>query len=217
MQIVLLGAAGNVAQRISREALSRGHTVRAVVRDAKTFTKYDDRLEVVEGDATDAASVARVAAGADAIVVAVSPRPGQNGRPASSLTNVANAVIDGAKQAGVQRVIVVGGAGSLEVAPGLQLVDSPGFPDAYKAEALAQRDALEVYRRKAGGLEWTYISPAAEIHAGERTGQFQTGHDQLLTNAKGDSTITFEDYAAALVDELEQRKHVGHRITVAHS
>ena len=216
MHIAILGAGGHIAQRIAREALDRGHQVTAVVRDAGTFQKYDPRLRVAQGDATDPASVAQAVAGADVIVNAISPRPGANGRPASSLVDAARAVIAGARKAGVKRLLVVGGAGSLEVAPGVQLLDAPGFPDAYRAEALAGRESFAVYRTDAGDLDWTYVSPAAEIGPGERTGRFRTGGDQLLTDASGRSYITYEDYAAALVDEIEQGANVKRRMTVAY-
>jgi hypothetical protein len=216
MRIVLFGAGGNVARRIAREALGRGHQVIGAVRDPAKFLLYDDRLTVVKGDATDAASVARVAAGADAIVNALSAHPGGDGRPASSLSDAARALVAGASQAGVRRLVIVGGAGSLEVLPGRQLVESPDFPAGYKPEALAQRDALEVYRSEAGDLDWTYISPAAEIHPGTRTGTYRTGSNQLLVDATGHSGITYEDYAAALVDELEAPTHLRRRMTVAY-
>ena len=216
MHIVLLGAGGHVAQHIAREALTRGHQVTAVVRDPASFQSYDKRLAIVQGDATSAASIARAAKGADAIVSAVSPRQSPSGRAASNLAAVARAVITGAKQAGVKRVIVVGGAGSLEVAPGQRRVDQPDFPAAYKPESLAQADALAVYQAEAGGLDWTYISPADVIGPGARTGKFRTGGDQMLFDANGRSFITFEDYAAALVNELERPEQIGRRMTVAY-
>ena len=216
MHVVLFGAAGQVAQRIAREALSRDHRVTAVVLDRNRFKTYDDRLTVVEGSATDSASVARVSKGADAIVSAISPRPHPDGRSGSSLVDAARALIQGAKRAGVKRLVVVGGAGSLEVAPGKQLVDSPDFPAAYKPEALAHRDALAVYRAEAGDLEWTNISPAALFTPGERTGKYRAGGDQLLADKQGKSFISFEDYAIAVLDELERPKHTGRRMTVAY-
>jgi uncharacterized protein len=216
MRIVLFGAAGNVARRIAREALGRGHQVVAVVRDPRFFQPYDDRLTVVKGDATDAASVAAVSGGADAIVSALSSRPGSHDRPPSSLTAAARALIAGARQAGVHRLVIVGGAGSLEVLPGRQLLDSPDFPAGYREEAVGQRDALEVYRREADDLDWTYISPAGEVEPGKRTGRFRTGGNQLLVDEKGHSRISYEDYAAALVDELDTPTHVGRRMTVAY-
>ena len=216
MHIALFGAGGQIARRIAREALDRGHQVTAVVRDPATFRKYDDRLEVVQGDATDAASVARAAKGADAIVNAISPRPSPSGRPASSLVDGARAVIAGARQAGVERLLAVGGASSLEVAPGVRLYDTPEFPEAYKAEAREGIDSLDVYRNESGDLDWTFISPAAEIGPGERTGKYRTGGDQLLADKDGKSFISYEDYAAALVDELERGRNLRRRMTVAY-
>jgi putative NADH-flavin reductase len=216
MHIVLLGDAGAIAQRITREALSRGHRITAVVRNPKTYEKPAAGVEVVQGDATDPKSVAAVARGADAIVNAISPRPGGEGRPASSLADAANAVIEGAKAAGVKRLLVVGGAGTLEVAPGVQLLDTPGFPDIYKPEALEGRAAYAVYREKAAPLEWTYVAPAAVIQPGERTGKYRTSNDQLLADASGKSTITHEDYAVAMLDELENPKNIGRRLAVAY-
>ncbi len=216
MRIALFGAGGQIARRIAREALDRGHQVTAIVRDPATFQKYDDRLEVTQGDATDAASVARAAKGADAIVNAISPRPSPSGRPASSLVEGARAVIAGAKRAGVERLVAVGGASSLEVAPGKRLFDSPGFPEVFKAEAREGIDSLDVYRNESGDLDWTFVSPAAEIGPGERTGKYRTGGDQLLADKNGRSFISYEDYAAALVDELESGRNLRRRMTVAY-
>jgi putative NADH-flavin reductase len=215
MHIVLFGAGGNVGQRLVTEALHRNHRVTAVVRDAATMLPQHN-LDVVEGDATDVMSVAQSSSGADAIVSAISPRPGQDGRSASSLTDAARALIAGAIQAGVKRIVIVGGAGSLEAPPGTQIVDAPDFPAAYKPEALAQRSALDVYRTEAGAIDWTYMSPAAEIHPGSRTGRYRISGDQLLTNDEGKSSITFEDYAVALVDELEKNAHLKQRMSVAY-
>jgi hypothetical protein len=216
MRIALFGAGGQIARRIAREALDRGHQVTAVVRDPSTFQKYDDRLEVTQGDATDAASVARAAHGADAIVNAISPRPSPSGRPASSLVDGARAVIAGAKRAGIERLIAVGGASSLEVAPGMRLFDAPGFPEVYKAEAREGIESLDVYRNESGDLDWTFISPAAEIGPAERTGKYRTGGDRLLTDKDGRSFISYEDYAVALVDELERGRNRRRRMAVAY-
>jgi len=215
MKIVLFGATGNVGQRIAREALERGHEVVGVVRDPSAARTPDPRVTLVQGDATDAASVAAVVAGADAVVNSISPRPGSTGR-APSLVDAARALIAGVRQAGVKRLVVVGGAGSLEVAPGVALLDAPGFPDAYRVEAVGGRDALAVYRSEGEGLEWTFLSPAAVIQPGERTGNYRTTIDRFLADAEGNSVISFEDYAVALVDELEQRQHVGRRFGVAY-
>jgi uncharacterized protein len=216
MRIVLFGATGNVGQRVIKEALRRGHEVVGVVCDPEMVLSPDPRVRLVHGDATDAASVATAASGADIVVSAVSPRPNSAGLPEPSLVDAARAIIAGLRQASVKRLLVVGGAGSLEVAPGKQFIDLPTFPEAYKAEALAQRDALQVLRAEAGDLDWTYLSPAAEIHPGRRSGEYRVTDDQLITDVQGRSTITFEDYAVALLDEIEQPKHTGRPFGVAY-
>lgn len=216
MKIVLFGATGNVGARVAQEARRRGHDVIGVVRDPAVVQPPSPGVSLVRGDATDAASVAALVRGADAAVNAISPRPNERGLPAPSLVAAARSLLAGLRQAGVKRLVVVGGAGSLEVSPGQALVDAPSFPASYKAEALAQREALQVFRAEAGDLEWTYLSPAAEIHPGERTGHYRTTGDRLLADAQGKSTITFEDYAVALLDELERPKHVRQRFGVAY-
>jgi uncharacterized protein len=216
VRIAIFGAGGVLGQVIVREALARGSQVTAVVRDVARFQKTDSRLTVVRGDAMDAASVASVATGADAVVNTVSPRPSKTSQPASSLTAVARALIAGLPRAGVKRLIIVGGAGSLLMPDGKQHVDEPDFPAIYKPEALAQRDALDVYRAEAGALDWTYISPAGVILPGERTGKYRVGGDHLLTDANGQSRISNEDYAVAVLDELERPAHLRQRITVAY-
>lgn len=216
MKIVLFGATGHIGQRVAAEALSRGHEVVGVVRDPDKVASPDPRVTLVQGDATDASSVAKVARGADAIVSAISPRPNARGRGAPSLAAAARALMEGARAAGVRRLISVGGAGSLEVAPGVRLMDAPGFPDAYKGEAREGLESLEAFRADGAGLDWTYLSPAAEIGPGPRTGVYRTTGDQFLADAAGHSRISYDDYAVALVDELERRAHVGARFGVAY-
>jgi putative NADH-flavin reductase len=216
MKLVVFGATGNVGQRVVAEALRRGHEVVGVVRDPQAVTSPDPRVKLVRGDATKADSVAEVARGADAVVSAISPRPNARGLPAPALADNARALIAGLPRAGVKRVLFVGGAGSLEVAPGQQLIDQPGFPAIYKPEALEGRASLEVWRSEGGKLEWTFLSPAVEIGPGERTGRYRTTLDQLLADSAGKSFITFEDYAVAVLDELEKPQHIGRRFGVAY-
>ena len=216
MKIVLFGATGNVGQRVAAEALRRGHQVIGVVRDPAAVSASDPRIVLVKGDATQADSVAELTQNTDAVVSAISPRPNARGLAAPSLAQNARAMIAGLRRSGLKRILFVGGAGSLEVAPGQALVDQPGFPDMYRAEALEGRDALKVWRDEAAGLAWSFLSPAAEIAPGERTGQYRTTGDQLLTDPAGKSFITFEDYAVAVLDELENPKHVGRRFGVAY-
>lgn len=216
MKLVVFGATGNVGRAVAAEALRRGHTVVGVVRDPAATPASDAGVTLVAGDATDAASVAAVARGADAVVSAISPRPNARGLAAPSLVANARALVAGLRDAGVRRVLYVGGAGSLEVAPGQALMDQPGFPDAYRAEAVQGRDALAVWRSEAAGLDWTYLSPAAEIGPGERTGTYRTTGDAFLADDAGRSRISFADYAVAVLDELEHSRHVGRRFGVAY-
>ena len=216
MELVLFGATGNIGRRVAAEALRRGHEVVGVVRDPAAVQSPDPRVRLLKGDATNAESVADVVRGADAVVSAISPRPNARGLPAPSLAANSRALIAGLRSAGVKRVLYVGGASSLEVAPGKALADQPDFPEIYKAEAEEGRDALRIWRGEAHGLEWTYLSPAAEIAAGTRTGSYRTTRDQLLVDSKGRSFISFEDYAVAVLDELERPQHVGERFGVAY-
>jgi len=216
MKLVIFGATGNVGRRVAAEALRRGHDVVGVVRDPEAVSAPDPRVRLVKGDATRADDVAAAAAGADAVVSAISPRPNARGLPAPSLAANAKALIAGLRDAHVRRVLYVGGASSLEVAPGKALADMPDFPEAYRAEAREGRDALALWREQGKGLEWTYLSPAAEIGPGDRTGHYRTTDDTLLLDAKGRSFISFEDYAVAVLDELEDAQHIGRRFGVAY-
>ncbi len=216
MKIVVIGATGNIGQRVTREALSRGHQVIGVVRDPAAVQPPDPLVRLVKGDATKADDVAKVVKGADAVVSAISPRPNPRGLPAPSLASNARALITGLRAAGVKRVLYVGGASSLEVAPGQALADLPDFPEIYRAEAREGREALAVWRGEAEGLDWTYLSPAAEVAPGDRTGNYRTTGDQLLVDAAGKSFISFEDYAVAVLDELERPQHIGRRFGVAY-
>ncbi len=216
MQIVVFGATGNIGQCIAREALHRGHSVIGIVRDPAAVTAPDPRVTLVQGNATDASRIAEVTPGADAVVSAISPRPNARGLAAPKLVDNARALIAGLRRSRVKRVLYVGGAGSLEVAPGQALLDQPGFPELYKQEAIEGRDALSVWRTEADGLDWTFLSPAIEIGPGERTGVYRTTGDQLLVDPRGKSFISFEDYAVAVLDELEHPKHIGRRFGVAY-
>jgi putative NADH-flavin reductase len=216
MKLVVIGATGNIGQRIVKEALSRGHEVIGVVRDPAAVQPPDPRVRLVKGDATNADDVARVVRDADAVVSGISPRPNPRGLPAPSLSANARALIAGLRTADVKRVLYVGGASSLEVAPGKVLADLPDFPEIYKAEAREGREALAVWRNEAEGLDWTFLSPAAEIGPGERTGKYRTTGDPLLVDSVGKSFISFEDYAVAVLDELERPRHIRQRFGVAY-
>ena len=196
MKIVVFGSTGMIGSRISAELEQRGHEVVGASRATGT-------------DITDPASVADAVTGADAVVSAVSARGVDY-----TLSDVARSCVDGLRQAGVKRLVVVGGASSLEVAPGVRLLDTPDFPDEFKAEAAQGVEALALFR-SISDLEWTYVSPAAFIHPGERTGRYRLGEDQLLTDENGNSEISAEDYAIAIADLLEQAGHSRSRVGVA--
>jgi uncharacterized protein len=210
MKIALFGR-GMIGSRIAREALARGHQVTLVARTPGKSGLHHEHLREVSGDAGDAASVAAAVKGHDAVVSAVGFGTGDQ----TGLLQSTEALLQGVRQSGVKRLLVVGGAGSLEVKPGLQLVDTPSFPEAYKAPALAHREVLARYRKETA-LDWTYLSPAALITPGERTGKFRLGGDELVVDAKGESRISAEDYAVALVDELERPQHSRKRFTLAY-
>ncbi len=208
MKIALIGATGMIGSRILTEALERGHDVIAIVRKPETVPVHP-RVKAVAGDATDPESVAAVAAGADVAVSAYSPQTG----PPDNLSKNALALMAGLPRAGVPRVIVVGGAGSLEVAPGVLLEETPDFPAAYKVRAHAQKEMLDVFRSLTDPpVTWSFLSPPIQIAPGERTGKYRLGGDRLLDPPR---SISAEDYAIAILDEIENPKHPNRRFTVA--
>jgi len=216
MRLVLFGANGSAGSCIAQEALSRGHQVSAVVRDSSRFTMRHEHLTVVVGNVCDPVSVAEIVKGHDAVISAAGPGAAIANDPtqAPMVVQAAHALIEGLKQAGVDRLIVVGGAGSLEVAPGVQLVDTPNFPEQYRPASLAHRESLKVFQQS--DLDWTFFSPAAEFESGERRGVFQIGGNQLLVDAAGKSRISVQDFAIALLDEVENPHFLRRQMTAAY-
>ena len=211
MKIFLFGVTGNAGQAILQEALSRGHSVTAAARQTGVFHPVG-KANVVTADALDASILKDVIKGHDAVIVAISGRKSGHGAVATVATNLLAAM----PAAGVSRLLWVGGAGTLEVAPGVRLVDMPQFPAAYKEEALGQGVALQTLRDSNTTINWTYVSPPAIVGVGGRTGAYRVGGDQLLADAQGNSTISWIDYAVAIVNELEKNAHPKARITVAY-
>jgi putative NADH-flavin reductase len=211
MKIFLFGVTGNAGQAILQEALSRGHSVTAAARQTGFFHPVG-KASVVTADALDTATFKDVIKGHDAVIVAISGRKSGH----STVATVASNLLAAMPAAGVSRLLWVGGAGSLEVAPGVRLVDTPQFPAAYKEEALGQGVALQTLRDSNTAINWTYVSPPAIIGVGGRTGTYRVGGDQLLADAHGNSNISWIDYAVAIVDELEKNAHPKARITVAY-
>lgn len=210
MKLVIFGAAGRIGQRILHEALARGHHVTAALRDVTRLDATHPALRCVVADVTGAEDVAQAAAGHDAAVNAVGPgRAGDVG----VIVGAARGLIAGLSRAGPKRLVVVGGAGTLEIRPGVQRLDTPEYPEIYRPSGYAQREALTLYR--ASALDWSYLSPPIIIEPGERTGHYRTGGDQVLFDAAGRSRIAMEDYAVAVIDELERPRHMRQRFTVA--
>ena len=213
MKLVLFGATGHIGHAILDEALARGHDVTAIVRDAARLQQQHDRLHVVVGTVEQPAIWLAYAQHADAVIASLSPR--RDGH-SDTLPNAAQTLLDTLNSTNLKRLLWVGGAGSLETAPGVRVIDDPHFPEAWKPEAQAQARALDVFRASKADVEWTFISPAALIEDGERTGKYRVGGDKLLVDDKGVSRITVPDYAVALLDRLEKHDALRQRITVAY-
>jgi uncharacterized protein len=211
MKIALIGATGFIGSKILTEALNRGHQVTAIARHTDKLPQHAN-LTAKTGDVTDEAQAAAFFAGQDAVISSFAPR-GEADQFAG-FVNSYKTIINSVKKAGIKRLLVVGGAGSLEV-NGVQVVDSGGIPEAWKAGVLGLREVLYALRKE-NDLDWTFLSPSATIEPGERTGKFRLGHDDLLVDAKGDSRISVDDYAVAMIDELEKPAHSRQRFTVGY-
>lgn len=203
-RIVILGITGRVGSRLADELLTRGHSVTGIARNVAE-APVRPGLIVRSADATQADTLVPLLRGHDAVVSTTRFVGGSE----------AGVLLSAVRQADVPRLLVVGGAGSLEVAPGVALIDTPQFPAAYKAEASAGRDFLRTLQKEKD-LDWTFLSPSAFFEPGARTAKFRLGGDQLLVDAHGKSWISMEDYAIALADELESPKHSRRRFTVGY-
>jgi len=207
VKIAIIGATGLVGTKILSESLDRGHEVTAIVRNPETLPMHP-KLRAAKGDATEPAELASLVTGHDVVISAFNPGKDERGTGARS-------IIDAVKRAEVERLLVVGGAGSLEVAPGKRLVDQPDFPAQWKDGALRTADFLDQLRGETN-LDWTFVSPAAMLAPGERTGHYRVGGDQFMTDSDGESRISLEDYAVAMLDEAERPQHHRKRFSVAY-
>jgi putative NADH-flavin reductase len=200
MNVVVYGATGNSGSEIVKELLRRGHKVTAVARKVDSI-KAEPGVIAKADDLSDVNLIAAVVTDADAVVSAYAP-PMDN---TDALVGVTEREISAVKKAGAKRLLVVGGAGLLEVAPGVTLIKSGHLPAEYLPIATSHERALEVLRKS--DVNWTYLSPAAYFVPGERTGKFRLGTKELISDAEGESRISFADYAIALVDEIEKPAH----------
>lgn len=212
MHIALIGASGFIGSALRKEALSRGHQVTALVSHPEKLAA-EPNLTVAGIDVLDQGKLTAQLRGFEAVISAFSGHA-QSDTFDYYMRGI-RSIIAAAKQAGVPRLLVVGGAGSLLTASGVQSMDVAGFPDAYKATAEGARQALNLLRQETE-LNWTMLSPSAVIAPGQRTGKFRLGGDQLLVAADGNSHISVEDYAVAMIDELETPAHARQRFTVGY-
>ena len=212
MKIALIGATGRVGARLLAEALARGHEVTAISRHPEKLTPQA-RLSAVAGDVFDTEALAELLRGRDAVIHAYAP-PRDIDRTAAQI-RATQSIIAAMKRAGVRRILAVGGAGTLESAPGVRVMDTPELPREWIGGATSTAQ-VKYLLEKEKELDWTSLSPSLWLEAGERTGKFRLGTDQILRDKDGRSHISFEDYAVALIDELEQPRHGGRRFTVGY-
>ncbi|MBA2929045.1 NAD(P)-dependent oxidoreductase [Pseudomonas sp. CCUG 57209] len=202
-KIAIIGATGRAGSQLLEEALRRGHSVTAIARNTDKLAERPN-VTIKQVDALDADALQQAISGNDSVISA-----------AHFATLPASAVIGPVKKAGVKRLLVVGGAGSLLLPGGGRVIDSEGFPAEYKAEASAGAEFLETLRQEQE-LDWTFLSPSALFDGTERTGKFRLGQDDLLVSSEGTSSISFADYAIAMIDEVETPKHSRQRFTVGY-
>jgi putative NADH-flavin reductase len=209
MKVVLFGATGKSGSRLMQELVTRGHQVTAVARDVSKVPASSG-ITVKQDDLSDARRTADVVRGADAVISAYAPPSDDT----DALDGVTERQVEAVRAAGVDRLLVVGGAGGLEIAPGVSLIASGYLPAPVLPIATSHVKALDVLR--ASDIDWTYVAPAAYFEPGTRTGTFRLGKDELITGANGESRISMEDYAIAMVDELEQGAHRRQRVSVGY-
>jgi uncharacterized protein len=215
MKVAVIGASGWLGGAATTEALRRGHEVTAISR-------HVDQAETLQGiertvaDVNDHDALVRAIAGHDAVISAVTDRTTAD---RSLIPNAARALLRAVPAAGVPRLLVFGGGGSLEVEPGVRAIDQPGFPAQYLAEARAQAEALRIFQTEGGDVDWTYLSPPPhDLRPGERTGLYRAhAGNEPVTDDTGHSQITAGDLASALVDELEEPRFSRQRFTAAAS
>lgn len=213
--ILLIGASGFVGTALLKEALNRNIKVTAIVRNAGKIAIQHPNLEVVEGTITSAEQVATWSKGKDAVISAYNPGWSNPNIYEETLT-IYPLILAGVKQAGVERLLLVGGAGTLFVKPGLRVVDSGAIPEAIMpgVKSLGEFYLDTLVHEK--NIDWIFFSPAAHLEPGQRTGVYRLGKDDLLVDQQGESKISVEDYAKAMLDEFETPQHHQERFTIAY-
>ncbi len=215
--IAVIGASGFVGTALLHELLNRGHHVTAIVRRPEGISIRNDRLTIKQGDANQTQELAELLKGHDVIISAYNAG-WTNPNLYQDFLDGSKSIEAAAEQSGVKRLIVIGGAGSLYATPGVQLVDTPYFPEEYKAGATSARDYLNILKENST-LDWTFFSPAIEMNpdtSGERKGTYRTSLDTPVFDEAGRSILSVEDLAVAIADEAENPKHIRQRFTVAY-
>lgn len=214
-KLVIIGASGYVGSALLQEALRRGYEVKAIVRHPEKITVKDQKLQIVQGDISSEEAVSQFVKGADAVISAYNPGWQNPDIYEETLRNYPF-IINGCKKAGIKRLQIVGGAGSLFIAPGLRLMDSGEVPEKLLPGIKALAEVLFRFLLPEKSIDWVFLSPSASLEPGQRTGKYRTGKDDLLTNEKGESKISVEDYAVAMLDELDHPRHHQERFTVGY-
>lgn len=210
MNITILGATGWIGGEITTQALLRDHQVTTIVRNPDKLTAENVALNTFDLQSDD--DIAPLLTGADVVIASIGGRAAGNHELVAQTAKRLLTALSGSST----RLLWVGGAGSLETAPGVTLVSSPDFPAEYKAEALAQGEALEIFRTTNTTTQWTFVSPAAVIYPGSSEGAYRIGGDAFFTNEQGESKISVTDYAIAMLDEVQNAAHSNQRISVAY-
>ena len=213
--VVLIGASGFVGTAILNELLNRGNKVTAIVRNPEKVTVSNSNLSVVKADVSDVESIANTSKGKDAIISAYNPGWTNPNIYEETLKNYP-LILQAAKQSGVKRLLIVGGAGTLFCAPGLRVVDSGAIPESIMGGVKSLGEFYLNILMNEHDIDWVFFSPAGSLEPGERTGKFRLGKDDLIVDADGKSHISVEDYAVAMVDELEKHAHHQERFTIGY-
>ncbi|HXW63238.1 MAG TPA: NAD(P)-dependent oxidoreductase [Candidatus Acidoferrales bacterium] len=218
MKIALIGASGFVGSRILSEALRRGHQVTAIIRRPQRIVPHRN-LTVIQADVLRSDQLARILAGHDVVISSYNPARGVPG-PDVFHRHVRGhrSIISAVKKSGVKRFLAVGGAASLKTPAGIEFLDSPEFPSVFEPFRPGIRGTRELYYllRKEPGLDWVFLSPSVMIGPGRRTSAYRLGKDHVLYDEKGQSHISLEDYAVAMINEAEHPKHHRERFTVGY-
>jgi uncharacterized protein len=214
-RIALIGASGFIGSAILNEALNRGCQVTAIVRHPEKINLVNKNLEVKKGDVSSADTVTELCKGADTVISAYNAG-WTNPNIYDDTLKIYPAILEGVKKSGVKRLLIVGGAGTLFVSPGLRLMNSGSLPEAYMpgVKSLAKFFLETLTREKE--IDWVFFSPAGMISPGKRTGKFRLGKNDLIKDTKGESNISVEDYAMAMIDEVESPSHHKERFTIGY-